>query len=49
MTNGLWKLSDLWKTHRTRFPQVLGERYAFSTSFHRPPFLFMTEEKDRKR
>jgi hypothetical protein len=49
MTSGLWKLPDLWNTQRTRVPQVLGKRCAFSTSSHRPSSLFMTEAKDRKR
>lgn len=48
MTNGLWKLPDLWNTHRPRVPQVVGKRSAFSTSFHRPSSLFMTDE-NRKR
>lgn len=32
MKTGLWKLPALWKTPRTRFPQGLGKRFAFSTA-----------------
>jgi hypothetical protein len=42
----LWIAPDLWKTHRTRFPQILGR--AQNARPHAPQaFHFMLKEKNR--
>lgn len=45
----LWTVPDLWKTHRTRFPQLLGRRTERAAHNGPQAFFFLFETRKRTR